>query len=218
MRDPVAHINGAALSPIVQAALVHAQFETIHPFTDGNGRVGRALIHTVLTRRGLTEQAVLPISLVLATLSREYVAGLTAYRHGDRPGSDAAIGAIDEWLTIFVAATEVAVDQSELLAAQITDLRALWEERLATHRIAQGLRATPRANSTTSWLLANLPEAPVTTARTLERILDISYPAASSALEELKSAGILLTRSIERGTQAYIAREILDLVTYSEKV
>lgn len=47
-------------APLVQAALVHAQFETIHPYTDGNGRVGRALIHTVLTRRGMTTSAVLP--------------------------------------------------------------------------------------------------------------------------------------------------------------
>jgi len=51
---------------------MHAQFETIHPFADGNGRVGRALIHTVVTRRGLTRAAVLPISLVLLTRSREY--------------------------------------------------------------------------------------------------------------------------------------------------
>ena len=46
-------MNGSLHAPLVQAALVHAQFETIHPFTDGNGRVGRALIHTVLARRGL---------------------------------------------------------------------------------------------------------------------------------------------------------------------
>ena len=53
--------------------MVHAQFETIHPFTDGNGRVGRALIHTVLARRGLTDRAVLPVSLVLATLRDRYL-------------------------------------------------------------------------------------------------------------------------------------------------
>src|SRR5699024_4340727 len=53
LEDLVLYMAGAAHSPIVQAALVHAQFETIHPFPDGNGRVGRALIHTVLTRRGL---------------------------------------------------------------------------------------------------------------------------------------------------------------------
>ena len=67
--DLVGFLNGSSTGPLIQAALVHAQFETIHPFTDGNGRVGRALIHTVLARRGLAPGAVLPISLVLATLS-----------------------------------------------------------------------------------------------------------------------------------------------------
>jgi hypothetical protein len=62
-----------------------------------------------------------------------------------------------------------------------------------------------------------LPEAPVVTATTLARILGVSYPAASSALDELKQAGVLVTRSIERGATAYIAREVLDLVTLSER-
>ena len=66
-------------------------------------------------------------------------------------------------------------------------------------------------------MLASLPEAPVITATTLARILGVSYPAANSALDELTQAGILTANSIERGAQAYIAREILDLVTISER-
>src|SRR5699024_2660400 len=80
LADLVQYMAGATHSPIIQAALVHAQFETIHPFPDGNGRVGRALIHTVLTRRGLTAAAILPVSLVLATLQEEYISGLDAFR------------------------------------------------------------------------------------------------------------------------------------------
>jgi Fic family protein len=79
--DLAEYASGAAHAALVQAGLVHAQFETIHPFADGNGRVGRALIHTVLTRRGLTRTAVLPVSLVLLTRSDAYVRGLTAYRY-----------------------------------------------------------------------------------------------------------------------------------------
>jgi Fic family protein len=87
MDDLCTYLNGGLHARLVQAALVHAQFETIHPYTDGNGRVGRALIHTVLVRRGLTPSALLPISLVLLTRSQEYLTGpdrLPTRRAGSR--------------------------------------------------------------------------------------------------------------------------------------
>ena len=88
--DLLTYLNGATHAPLIQAALVHAQFETIHPFADGNGRVGRALIHTVLTRRGLLAGMILPTSLVLSTLSGKYVEALSRFREaGDPGGSDA---------------------------------------------------------------------------------------------------------------------------------
>jgi Fic family protein len=217
MADLVDYLNGAAHAPLIQAAVVHAQFETIHPFTDGNGRVGRALIHTVLARRGLTDRAVLPISLVLATLRDRYIAGLTSFRHSSPPGSDDANASTNAWLATFVNAAAIAVDQSEDLVGRIAELRSDWANRLAAHRTATGLRPTPRADSAAARLLAQLPDAPVVTATTLARILGVSFPAASAALDELRRAGILTTRSIERGATAYIAREVLDLVTLSER-
>ena len=88
--DLLTYLNGATHAPLIQAALVHAQFETIHPFADGNGRVGRALIHTVLTRRGLLAGMILPTSPVLSTLSDEYVEALSRFRKaGDPAGPDA---------------------------------------------------------------------------------------------------------------------------------
>lgn len=217
MSDLVNYLNGAAHAPVIQAAVVHAQFETIHPFTDGNGRVGRALIHTVLARRGLTNRAVLPISLVLATLSDQYIAGLTAYRYTAEVGSAKASAATNAWLSTFIDAATVAVEQSEQLVLKISDLRAAWTERLTFHRTSEGLRPTPRADSATARLLAQLTEAPVVTATTLSKILGVSFPAASGALDELRQAGILTTKSIERGATAYIAREVLDLITFSER-
>lgn len=217
MADLVAYLNGAAQAPLIQAAIVHAQFETIHPFTDGNGRVGRALVHTVLARRGLTESAVLPISLVLATLRDGYVAGLSSYRHTAPANSAGASRAINTWLDVFVDAASIAVDQSEKLIAQITQLRAGWQERLTAHRATLGLRPTPRADSAVARLLAQLPEAPVTTAATLARILRISTQAAGTALDELRGAGILHTKAIERGATAYLARDVLDLITFAER-
>ena len=217
MADLVDYLNGAAHSPLIQAGVIHAQFETIHPFTDGNGRVGRALIHTVLARRGLTSRAVLPISVVLATLSDHYIEGLTSFRHSAPTGSAEASAAANEWLRTFVGAASIAVEQSEVLVGRIDELRQSWTERLTAHRLAMGLRPTPRADSAVARLVTSLPEVPVVTATTLARILGISYPAANSALDELRQAGILTTKAIERGTKAYIAREVLDLVTMSER-
>lgn len=217
MQDLVDYLNGAAHGPLVQAAVVHAQFETIHPFTDGNGRVGRALIHTVLTRRGLTSRAVLPISLVLATLSQQYVAGLTAFRYDGPAASSEAVAGVRTWLSVLVSAAEVACQQSVSLVEQISDLQRSWSERVADHRAATGVREVPRADSTTARLLGLLPEAPVATAGTLQRILGVSHPAASNALDELFRAGILRTTSVDRGATAYIATEILDLITHTER-
>lgn len=217
MDDLVNYINGAAHAPLIQAAVVHAQFETIHPFTDGNGRVGRALIHTVLARRGLTDRAVMPISLVLATLRDHYVAGLSAYRHDASAESREASEHINRWLATFVEASAVAVDQSRLLLDQINELRSGWLDRLSAYRTSAGLRAAPRAGSAVSRLLAQLPEAPVVTATTLAKILGVSFPAASAALEEVRRAGIVRTKSIERGATAYIAGEVLDLITFAER-
>ncbi len=217
MDDLVRYLNGAAHSPLVQAALVHAQFETIHPFTDGNGRVGRALIHTVLTRRGLTPTAVLPISLVLATLRDPYVAGLTGYRYDGEPSGQTAQTGVSTWIETFTQAATLAAEQSSDLVCQVQTLQEEWRHRVADHRSAQGLRQTPRTDSATARLLTVLPEAPVVTVRTLQRILGVSFPAASSALDELHRAGILDTGTVDRGATAYMAGELLDLVTTTER-
>lgn len=217
MEDLVGYLNGASHAPLIQAAVVHAQFETVHPFTDGNGRVGRALIHTVLARRGLSEQAILPISLVLATLRDRYVAGLTAYRHNDQGGSVEASSSINAWLEVFVEAAALAVEQSEKLIIQIEALRLDWVERLSAHRVSLGLRAVPRAGSAVARLIELLPEAPVVTATTLSKILDVSFPAANAALDELRQAGILHPKSINRGATAYLARDVLELITMTER-
>lgn len=80
LHDLVDYVNGDLHPPLVQAAIAHAQFETIHPFADGNGRTGRALVHIIFRRRGLAPRFVPPISLVLATWSSDYISGLTEVR------------------------------------------------------------------------------------------------------------------------------------------
>jgi Fic family protein len=215
MEDLLGYLNGSVHAPLIQSALVHAQFETIHPFTDGNGRVGRALIHTVLARRHLTPTAMLPISLVLATLREAYVDGLTSYRYDGPADSEAAVAGTVRWLDTYLDATIVAVGQAEQLARAITTLRGEWDGRVANYRQRQGKRSMPRGDSATARILAVLPEVPVLTARTVQRVLQVTFPAARAALEELARAGVLSRKSVERNTTGYLARDVLDLVAYA---
>ena len=217
VEDLADYLTGAVHAPLLQAALVHAQFETIHPFSDGNGRVGRALIHTVLTRRGLTRAAILPVSLVLLTRSQEYVDGLTAYRYQGTGDSAAAAAGVSAWFETFLQAVDIAVDQAKVFISQLADLQQLWSERYAAYRTAAGAVRQARADSAAMRLLPLLPEAPVTTASSAQRLLDVTAPAAKSALDELAEAGILSRKKVDRGTTAYLAREIFDLLTTSER-
>lgn len=216
MRDLCDYLNGGLHAPLVQAALVHAQFETIHPYPDGNGRVGRALIHTVLVRRGVTT-AVIPVSLVLLTRAQAYVAGLTAYRHDETPSRPAAHDAFAQWLTVFLDAVDVASTQVQQVGQEMADLTEEWRERLAELRTSRGMRPLPRAGSAPAMLLERLPELPMLTARTTQRLLGISFPAARSALEELAEARILDRTSVDRGTTGYLAKDVFDLLTFAER-
>jgi len=96
-------------------------------------------------------------------------------------------------------------------------LRSEWEARLSEHRSAAGVREAPRADSATARLLGRLPEAPIMTARSAQRLLGVSFPSARSALEELADAGILHRKSVERNTTGYLAVEVFDLLTYAER-
>lgn len=217
MNDLVAYAGGGVHAPLVQAALVHAQFETIHPYTDGNGRVGRALIHTVLTRRGLTSAAILPLSLVLLTRSDDYLDGLTAYRYQGTADSPEARAGTQRWVSTFLDAAELAAEQVTRFTRELDDLRSEWTARLAACRAARNIREQPRSDSAVARLLAILPEAPLVTTTTVRRLLEVSAPAASNATEELAEAGVLARRKLERGTVGYFAHDVFDVLTFAER-
>ena len=217
MEDLVEYMNGGVHAPLIQAGIVHAQFETVHPFKDGNGRVGRALIHTVLVRRGLTRNAVLPVSPVLLTRSLEYVEGLTSYRYaGPVVGPDSE-RAISEWLRVFLNAVSIAVTQAESFAASLHDLRAGWEQAVAMKRREQNLRETPRSDSATSRILETLQEHPVLTTTSVARLFGVSGSAALTALEELTAAGVLVKRRLDGRTSGYLAMDVFNLITFAER-
>lgn len=217
MADLVQYANGGTHAPLVQAALVHAQFETIHPYTDGNGRVGRALIHTVLTRRGLTPSAILPVSLVLLTRPDAYLQGLMAYRHEGAVHAPSAYHALDAWLATFLDAARLAVEQVIRFTDQLAELRAQWQVKLAARRAENGVRTRPRADSAVARLIDLLPEVPLVTARTVQGLLGVSHPAARAAVEELADAQIVSRKNVERGTTGYFARDVFELLTVAER-
>ena len=105
LEDLCAFCNDETLPPLAQAALAHAQFETIHPHKDGNGRTGRALVQIVLKRRNVAPHFVPPISVVLAQNKEQYIDGLVAYREGN----------FERWLEVFSVATARAAQLAALL-------------------------------------------------------------------------------------------------------
>lgn len=209
MADLLDYLNGAEHGALIQAAIVHAQFETIHPFGDGNGRIGRSLIHSVLQRRGLTPSPVLPVSMVLGTWSDRYIEGLTSFRASD--------DGLPIWLNTFIEATSIAVDQATMLSSDIADLREDWAVRVDEQRSAAGKTRALRADAAESRIMVLLPDAPVLTAATAANELGISESAGRLALEKLTEAGVLRRKSIGKRVTGYIADELLDLVTIAER-
>lgn len=175
------------------------------------------MIDTVLTRRGLTPRSLLPVSLVLATLGQRYVAGLTAYRHLGDPGDPPAQEAVAAWIDVFLDATLVAAEQAASFRDEIDQLRHSWDTRLAAWRESQGRRSSPRSDSVAARMLALLPDMPLLTTRTVQRVLGVSAPVARAGLDELADAGLLTRRRVEQNTTGYLATEALDVVGFAER-
>lgn len=185
------------LAPVAQAAFAHAQFENIHPFADGNGRAGRALVYTVLRRRGEIARFVPPISVVLGTEPKAYVAGLGAYSHGR----------IGIWCERFATATTRAVEQAERIAAAIEDLERNWLERLGR----------PRRDASVREILSELPAQPVIDVAIGRRLTGRSHVAVGNALRQLEQAGVLQPLNEKRWGRAWECGELLGLATAFEE-
>ena len=197
-------------NPVVRAAIVHAQFETIHPFTDGNGRTGRALIHTVLRRADALRNTLSPISAVFAGDTDSYIAGLNGYR-ADPPE-------MDEWVVGFAQAAERAAGNAVRLSDDIAALDVRVRDELVWFRRERGLSpAVPRRDAVVLRILDTLASDPVLTAESVSTRLDVSPAAAHRALTELTEAGIL-GRAKEKGRLVcWTADRHLALVALTER-
>jgi len=199
--------NGDELPAIAQAAIAHAQFETIHPFIDGNGRTGRALIHVILRRRCLAPVVVPPVSLVLATWSKDYVNGLTATRYRSDASSQEAVEGLDYWVGLFAAAMTRAVADAETYEQRVAEVQAAWREALGK----------VRANSAVDILLNALPGAPVITAQSGASLIGRSKQAVNEAIPRLVDAGVLKQTTVGRRNRAFEALELINAFTDLER-
>jgi Fic family protein len=206
--DLLRYVNGDEHPALVQAAVAHAQFETIHPFGDGNGRTGRVLIHLVLRRRGLTPRFVPPVSLVLATWATDYIAGLTSFRYTGAAASAERSTAAHVWLRTFAVATTRACADAERYADEIDRLTAGWRDRLGG----------ARAGSAVERLLARLPGVPVLTVQSAARLIDRSEMRTGEAINRLTHVGILRQRNVQRQRyRVFEATDAIDLFTGLER-
>lgn len=199
--------NDDSLPAVAQAAIAHAQFETIHPFVDGNGRTGRTLIHVILRRRGLAARLLPPVSLVLATWSTSYVEGLTATRYRGPADSAAAHESLNEWIALFAAACRRAVDDAVRFEAQVGRIQQQWRNALGQIR----------AGSAVELLLGTLPGAPVVSVTGAAELIDRSFQVTNQAMSRLEQAGVVAQVTVGRRNRAFEAKAIIDAFTALER-
>jgi Fic family protein len=180
--DLIAFVKGDDIDPVSQAAIAHAQFEIIHPFADGNGRVGRVLVAWILVRR-LSLVTPPPVSARIAADVGGYGSGLVLFRMGDH----------DSWVRWFAGAVSGAGRAQQELVASVERLQREWRARLAAPRTDS---RRVRSDAAAWRVLDLLPRHLVLTGPTVASELAIPLKSANAALAALVAAGIL----VEHGT------------------
>lgn len=186
--DLIAFAQRADFPTLAQVAVAHAQFETIHPFTDGNGRTGRALVQAMLRNKGLTRRVTVPLSAGLLADTDSYFAALTAYRDGD------AAPIIER----FSQASVLAIANGRQLVVEIRGIRESWNDVI-----------TARSDSAV-WKVADLlTRRPVVNAALLAQELGIESTNAHRYLSPLTDAGILIGTTSGPRNRVWRSPEVL---------
>ena len=188
MDDLVRFARRVDVHPVLHAAVAHAQFLTVHPYVDGNGRIGRLLIHKLLPAGGVP----VPVAHGLLSDPRRYVSGLTSYRSGD----------LDAWVGVFADAITVAAQAASVLVRRLDDLRGDYHGRVRT-----------RSGSSVPQVVDMLLDNPAVTAQSIEERLGVTSARAGQILHRLAGAGILRPSGYKAGrSKVWIAPEIIDAV------
>jgi Fic family protein len=189
IEDLVAFIGRDDVPVFTHAALAHAQFETIHPFADGNGRTGRALLHAHLRNKRLTRNVTVPVSAGLVANTEAYFAALTLYREGNPV-------AIVEQLA---RAAFAAISNGRQLIDELRTVRSGWDERVKVR------------GGATAWRIADLLlRHPVVSAQLIASELGIAGQNTYRSLQPLVEAGVLIEFTDKKRNQLWRAPEVLD--------
>lgn len=189
-------INDDFLPPLVQAALVHAQFETIHPFADGNGRTGRALVHVVLRRRGIAPLFVSPVSVTIAATKQRYIDTLTSFR----------FQRVETWIEYFAGAAARSAHLAKAYLQAVEALRSTWRAQV------ERLSGVPRAGATVWEVIDILPAHPMISVSVAATATGRSKPSVYQAFALLEQAGVVVPLSVSRRSQSWEAVGLLDLI------
>ena len=204
MDDLIEFANADVFDVVTQAAIVHAQFESIHPFADGNGRLGRVLISWLIVRR-LGVLVPPPFSVFVARDAGGYLSGLTLYRMGE----------LAPWIRWFASTMERSASTATSLIGEVEILTAEWRQRART-----GTGRAVRDGATFWGVLEMLPEHPIVSARLIQERFEITNEAARQMLHRFESLGILSPIELRSGNPGrpirwWAAKELIDIISRS---
>jgi Fic family protein len=188
MTDLIEFAGRDDIPALTHAALVHAQFETIHPFPDGNGRTGRALVHAILRRRGVTRNVTVPVSAGLLTDTGGYFDALTAFRAGDP----------NPIVSLIAEASFAAITNGRELVSDLNSARERWLGQIEARRDA------------VVWRVPDLLlRQPVVDTALIQGELDATAANAGRALRQLEEAGVITEFSDRKRNRLWQAPEVL---------
>lgn len=190
LKDFIEFSNRVDINPIVKAAILHAQFETIHPFLDGNGRVGRALIHKSLKDDDVIKSVSLPISAGLLNNTKNYMQALKYYQEGN------PYPIIEE----LVNAIEIALMIGDIVSKEISNIISKWESKIKE-----------RKTSSIYKLIYLLIEHPVVNSMFIAKSLNITIRSANLLIDRAVNYGILKQFGNAKRGILYQASDFIDI-------
>jgi len=189
------HAPEGDLPPLVKVALVHAQFETIHPFLDGNGRMGRLLIAALLEHWGLLPEPLMYLSGYLKHHQAEYYRLLSAIRTG---------GDWETWVGFFLEGVEVSAAKAERDIVALASLVAADRRRLLQH---------PKAGPASYRLFELLPTMPRFTVERVRQALNTTFPTANAAIKLLQELGMVTEATGQKKNRTFSYQAYIDLLS-----